>query len=401
MYKKTYLWLIITLVVTFLFLSPNLKSDFLNWDDPVYITTNKLIKDTSLSGVKKIFSTREVVGTYSPLVLLSWSVDYKVSQLNPFTFHLFNILFHLVVVALVYYLALLLSKRMEVAFIASLLFGIHPMHVEAVGWISARKDLIYSLFFFGALIIYHFYLDSNKKRSSRFLYLTCLFLFCLSLLSKGTAIMFPFILLLIDYLKNRKNLKNILIEKIPFFILSLLFVYIAIIGQTSEGAIDNAINMTSVNSISVGLYGYIIYLVKIIIPFNLSGYHPYPDMIGEQLPWYFYISATPIIALFILTIAKARTRRFFGFGIMFFFITLVPVLQVLPFGTAVIAERYTYLPYFGLFLLFAIWIVRAIDTYRKFEKPIWILLSSCIIMLGIRSFQYSKTYNNSEVFCRC
>ena len=398
MYPKHYLWLSVVLVITCLSLSPNLKSDFLNWDDPVYVVNNDLIKDTSLKGVAQMFTTNEVIGTYSPLVLWSWSIDYKLSELNPLTFHGFNIWYHLLVVVLVFYLALLLTKRIEVAFIAALLFGIHPMHVETVAWISARKDILYAMFFFGALIAYHYYVENLQKPKKWYWYGLCLIVYVLSLFSKGTAVIAPLVLCLIDFLKQRKDLKHLLLEKLPFFLLSIVFVWIAIQGQATEGAFDNTIHTNKVNAIAVGFYGYFVYLLKSVIPFSLSGYHPYPPLIGEQLPWYFYVAATPVIALFIWTLLKAKKERIVAFGILFFFIALIPVIQVLPFGTAVIAERYTYVPYFGLFLLFGIWIVKALDHFQRFKIPIWGLTIVYLLGLGIVSFQYSKDYHNSETF---
>lgn len=398
MNKKRYVWLIIVLATTFIFLSPNLNNGLLNWDDPIYITNNSLIKDNSFNGVKNIFFTKEVVGNYSPLVLMSWSLDYTVSNLNPFTFHLSNILYHLIVVALVFYLTMLLSKRTEVAFITSMLFGIHPMHVEAVGWITARKDLIYSLFFIAGLIVYYFYIDKRNKRSKRYLYLGCLMFYILSLLSKGTAVIFPLVLFLLDYLKQRGNLKRIILEKIPFFLLSVLFLFIAIEGHTLEGALENAVQTSFLNSFFVGFYGYLNYIVKAIIPFNLSGYHPYPNIIDNQFPWYFYASAIPILTIFIISIVKAKKHRYLVFGVAFFFVTLIPVIQVLPLGNALIADRFTYLPYFGLFFLFAMLVIRLLDSYKSFKTPIRIAIIVCFFILGIMSFQYSKTFENSNTF---
>lgn len=396
MHRRHFLWLTISLVVTFLCLSINLKNDFLNWDDPAYILYNPLVKDFSFNGIKNIFITKEVVSTYSPLVLLSWSMDYAISGLHPFTFHLFNIIFHLGIVALVFYLSWQLSKRIEVAFIVSILFGIHPMHVEAVSWISARKDLLYTLFFITGLIFYNFYTEKETKYSKTYYYIGCLVVYLLSLLSKGTAVIFPLVLFLFDYLKNRKSIKNILLEKIPFFILSTLFLFIAVDGQSSGGAMEDVTHVSVFDSLSVGFYGYLTYLIKSIIPFNLSVYHPYPNELGVSYPWYFYASAIPVIALFLLTILKAKKHKFLGFGIVFFFITLIPVIQVLPFGSAVTADRYTYLPYFGLFFLFGLGFIKVLDHQKKLRKPITIIAIVYLIVLGGISFQYVKTFRNGE-----
>ncbi|MDY8135853.1 tetratricopeptide repeat protein [Aquimarina sp. 2201CG5-10] len=396
MFRKPFFWLVISLIVTFAFVSPNLSNDFLNWDDPAYVTQNELIKDFSIDGIVSIFSTKEVVSTYSPLVLLSWSFDYAISELDPLIFHLFNIIYHLCSVALVFYLVLLLTKRFEIAFIASVLFGIHPMHIEAVSWISARKDLLYTIFFLLSLIVYHFYTEKESKYPKWYYYIGCLLLYVLSLLSKGTAVILPLVLFLFDYLKRREHIKVILLEKLPFFLLSIWFVYISIDNQVTGGAMEDRKFISAIDSLSVGFYGYLTYLIKAILPFHLSPYHPYPNELGAPMPWYFYASAIPILALFIYTIIKVRVYRFLFFGISFFFITLIPVIQVLPFGSAVTADRYTYLPYFGLFFLLGKGIVHLIEKKTNLKKSIYLLLSVYLIFLGVITFQYSKTFKNTE-----
>lgn len=141
MLKKTEHWLLIALIITVLSLIKTVFNDWINWDDPVYIIDNPLIKDISFAGIKKMFVTEEVIGAYVPLVLLSWALDYAYGGLNPTVFHTTNLMLHLINVGLVFYLVKALVKRNEIAFITALLFGIHPMHVEAVAWITARKDL--------------------------------------------------------------------------------------------------------------------------------------------------------------------------------------------------------------------------------------------------------------------
>ncbi|WP_299441807.1 tetratricopeptide repeat protein [uncultured Aquimarina sp.] len=396
MQKKSYIWLSACLIITFLFLSPNLANDFLNWDDPAYVIHNPLIKDLSVQGIKNIFTTKEVVSTYAPVVLLSWSIDYAISGLHPFTFHLINMILHLIVVILVFYLAFILSKRVEVAFITAVLFGIHPMHVETVSWISARKDILYTLFFIGGLIIYYFYTEKSAKYPKWYYFIGCLLVYLLSLLSKGTAVIFPLILFLFDYLKNRKDIKLLVLEKLPFLILSGIFLFVAIDAQASGGAMEDRNFVSFWDSLFVGFYGYLTYLVKSIIPFHLSPYHPYPYNLGENIPWYFYASAIPVLALFMYTVVKVKTYRILAFGITFFFITLIPVIQVLPFGSAVTADRYTYLPYFGLFFILGIGFVSLVEKQANWKKGIKLISLGLLLVLGVITFQYSKVFKNTE-----
>ncbi|MHA7058302.1 tetratricopeptide repeat protein [Aquimarina sp. M1] len=398
MSKKACVYLTTSLLATLVFLSPNLYNDFLNWDDPTYVTQNPLIKNLTIEGVVDIFSTKKVLSTYSPLVLLSWSLDYAIFGLNPFIFHLTNLLLHLMVVTLIFYLSFLLSKSIEVAFVTSILFGIHPMHVEAVGWISARKDLLYTLFFIVGLLFYCFYIEKKAAYKKKYYYLGCILFYILSLLSKGTAVIFPLVLFLFDYLKGREYSKQIILEKIPFLILSICFFLLAIDGQASSGAMEDRQFVSFFDSIAVGFYGYLSYFIKSVVPFQLSPYHPYPNDLSEPFPWYFYASAIPVLALFILIVIKAKTSRVLGFCIAFFFVTLIPVIQVLPFGTAVISERYTYLPYFGLFFLLGVGFVHLITENPNFKKTIITVGCGYIVSLGVITFQYSSTFKNTETF---
>lgn len=394
--QKKYIWLLILGLITILFLSPNLFNGFLNWDDSAYVIQNELIRDLSFKGIKEIFTTPEVVSTYAPLVLISWGIDYAIAGLNPVIFHATNLLLHVLVVGSVFYFTKLVSKNKIIALITAVLFGIHPMHVEVVGWVSARKDLLYSLFFMGALIVYYFYNEKNNKYPKSYYYVTCLLLFVLSLLSKGTAVILPLILFLIDYLRERKLSVKLLLEKIPFLILSVFFVILSIKMQDRGGAMEDRQFVSLIDSLSVGFYGYLTYLIKSVIPFNLSAYHPYPNQLGESNPWYYYASAIPVLALFtwLMTCLKKNRMLVFGFG--FFFITLIPVIQVLPFGSAVTSDRYTYLPYLGLLLLLGKVVVYLYDNCKKYQKVLPIALAIYVLAIGGLSFQYSKTFKNGE-----
>ncbi|WP_459210932.1 tetratricopeptide repeat protein [Aquimarina rhabdastrellae] len=395
MQQSFYVCLLCSLGISILFLSPNLYNDFINWDDPAYILHNPLIKDLSFDGIQRLFTTKEVVSTYAPLVLFSWAIDYAIGGLHPFMYHFTNLCIHLIVVSLVYYLVWLISKRIEIAFLTAVLFGVHPMHIEAVAWISARKDLLYTLFFMAGLISYYYYLHKTNLNQKRFYYILCFCCFILSLLSKGTAVIFPLILFTFDYLYKRNDYLKLILDKIPFFMLSAIFFYIAIVGQATGGAMNDRQFISLIDSFAVGFYGYATYLVKVIIPFNLSIYHPYPNALGSTLPWYYYAATIPVLMVFFGTLFYTKKKRLIGFGIAFFFISLIPVIQVLPFGSAVTAERYTYLPYFGLLLLLTYGLSFLLQRFVTLKRSICILIGIYILTLGLRSFFYSKTFKNA------
>ena len=384
------------LVLTFLVLSPALRNGWTNLDDPIYVLENPLIKELSWESIKQMFTTFQVNGSYNPLVLLSWAVDYHFSELNPSLYHYTNLFLHLIVVGLVFYLALLLSKNKWVAFGTSLLFGIHPMHVEAVAWVTARKDLLYSLFYILGLIAYYFY-QENKGHSYKWRYFfLCFICFVLSLFSKGSALTFPLILWGMDYLKKRKDLWPLLFEKIPFFILSVVFTHISIKAQDLGEALQFRAFYSVFDSLSVGFYGYLDYLIKLVVPYRLSGLHPYPTPSGTAVPWYFSAAAVPVIIIALFCIKKIKTHKTLVFGFAFFFITLIPVIQVLSFAVSVTADRFTYLPYFGLFYLITIGIVWLLNNRPKLKNYTIALATAFLFFLSIQTFSYSQTWKNSE-----
>ena len=144
------------IALTFVSFIPCLRNDFVHFDDPQYVLDNPLVKAVSFDNLKKIFSS-STWGNYQPLVTLSFAVEYHFFRLNPFFYHLDNLLLHLINTVLIFYLVYLLTENSNIAFFTTVLFAIHPMQVESVAWISERKNLLYAFFYFWALIIYILY----------------------------------------------------------------------------------------------------------------------------------------------------------------------------------------------------------------------------------------------------
>ena len=208
---KIILSLCLILAIPAISFFPSLKNDFLNWDDPQYVTENKMITELSWRNIETIFDSI-YMGHYHPLTLLSYALEYRFFKLNPFAYHLTNLILHLINGLLVFWLIWMLKGGVLTSLVVSLLFGIHPLHVESVAWISERKDLLCSFFFLGSLVVYLTYLKTRRRR----FYFLSLFLFLLSLLSKSMAVTLPLVLVLCDYLLDRKFDRKCLIEKIPF-----------------------------------------------------------------------------------------------------------------------------------------------------------------------------------------
>ncbi|MEI7661774.1 MAG: hypothetical protein WCK34_06245 [Bacteroidota bacterium] len=356
-------WLFIAIItlLTFYSFRPALNNEFLKtWDDPIYVTKNKLLDSLSAKSVLKIFSLntemQKLSNNYHPVTTLSLAINHQIAALNPWSYYLTNIFIHILNSILVYLLVfLLLDHRKWPGFLVALLFAIHPMHVESVAWISERKDVLYTFFFIAGLITYFYYLKTNRIKYLAFAFL----LFFLSVLSKAMAVVFPVVLILLDIYLKRKWSYRAILEKIPFFIISALFGMLAIRVQ-SQGAINEWQTFTVFQRMMHASYGYLNYLYKFILPSNLSAFYPYPfitehgqlPLVFRIAPWFFLlVMAVSAASLFM----KNRYLRVFGFGMMFYFITIVMVLQFLSVGKAITADRYAYIPYIGILFILASW----------------------------------------------
>ncbi|MBW8052065.1 MAG: tetratricopeptide repeat protein [Cytophagales bacterium] len=430
--KKSWVLLII-LAVTFIAFSPVLKNGFTNWDDDSYVLENKLIKELSYSNVKKIFTTYKI-GNYHPLTILSYAIEYHFFQSDAYYYHLTNLLLHLLNTLLVYWLiyafftSLTASRNagpmsirhrplpstredfantlssdpgkqaLYIAGITAILFGIHPLHVESVAWISARKDVLSTFFFLGALVSYVLYLrwqniyittktktaDENKSAHFRVItyYVFALILFIFSVLSKAMAVTLPVLLILINALstkprqlaghgaESREQVEDPdavggagseersrvtryamrYAHTIPFFIISIIFGIIAIIAQHSSEAFHDLKLYSVIDRLLFASYGLISYILKLIIPSNLSCFYPYPEKINGFYPMIVYISPFILLILIYVIVKYIKYRAVVG-GLIFFIINILLVLQIIPVGEAHIADRYTYIPYIGLFFI--------------------------------------------------
>lgn len=372
------------LLTTFLAFIPALKAGFVTWDDGGYVNDNQLIRD--LSNLKLILTT-PVQGNYHPLTIFSLAINYAISGMEPWSYHLFNLLFHLLNCFLVFRLALLLSKRnIIIAFTTAILFGIHPMHVESVAWVSERKDVLYGLFFLAGLIAYTKYADSGSRKQFNI----AILFFLLSLLSKPAAVIFPIVLFCIDLLRKRKLSYKTIIEKIPFFVLALLGGILTIYAQTSAGATGQ--DVFSLGSrILFGFYSIMMYFVKMILPLNLSPFYPLPPIKQDLAPEYF-LAPFFFIGLAILFFYTLKKIRPVAFGILFYLVNLLLVLQFFTVGSAIIAERYTYIPYIGLFYALGF----CIDRFARSKlSKASIIIIPVTILLGIVTYKQASVWNDS------
>ena len=289
-----------------------MKNGFTNWDDEFYVVNNASLRGPDWKGIL----TQPVVSNYHPLTVLTLAFNYAISGTESWSYLFLNLLLHVINTILVFIFIYRISgQKTIVAFLTALLFGIHPLHVESVAWVSERKDVLYTLFFILSLMQYWRFLKSGKSTG----FWLCFLFFILSLLSKPAAIILPLVLFLLDYWGDRQFSKKIIIEKIPFFLIAGLFAVVTLQLQS----------VTAMTSLDVyplwvrllfACYVIMIYLVRFFIPYPLSAFHPFPP--PDNLGWEVYLSPLFILVL-LYFIWRFRKNKSIVFGLSFFVINVL------------------------------------------------------------------------------
>ncbi len=379
--KPIYTYLILFISCLLVYFNSFNNELIYNWDDAGYILKNPYIDSLSWQNIKDIFSNF-YFSNYQPLTLIVYAVIFKFVGTKVFLYHFVQFIFHVLNTFLVYKFISLLQNKKWISIGVALLFAVHPMHVESVAWISEMKDVLYTFFFLLALITYHYYVNKPDKKTKW--YLWTIFLFILSLLSKPSAVIFSVVLLATDLYYERLWRWRTWIEKIPFFLLSLGFGIITILAQ--EGAIQElGPVLKGYERALIVIYSYILYLWKFFLPINLSAAYPYPIKDGGVLPTEYFIIPIAFIALCVIVYLLRKNKKFI-WGILFFTINLLMVIQIIPVGGMIASERYTYIPYIGL----SFSALTLMEKYIKNIKLNYIILG--IVVLIFTFFAHQRTY---------
>jgi len=383
------------LIVTTLVFLPSLFNDFTNWDDEIYIVNNSLITHLSPGTVANIFTTPQYMGNYHPVTLLSYALDYAVGESHPFVYHLDNLLLHLACAVFLFLLLREFKLPPTVPFIVCLLFGIHPLHVEPVAWLSARKDVLYGAFFLCSLFCYAKYAKNNARG---LWYVLSLLFFTCSVLSKAVAVVTPVVLLLLDWIIERTPQRRMIWEKIPFVLISVIFGVVAIAAQQATKSITENPAYGVFDRLCIGAYGLWSYLGKILLPEHLSAFYFYPSTDHAGLPLPFQLAFFGMIALVGLTAYSFWKSRIYSFGSAFFILTLALVLQVFPVGRALMADRYAYIPSIGIFLIIGMIFSRATSGLRQISSSFALTLQIAAwlycLWLALTTMERCEVWNN-------
>ena len=344
---RGWLGLGIVLAATAFLYAPALNHQFTNWDDDRQITANPDIRDLSPQGIRKIFSSF-YVSLYQPLTSLSWAVEYRLSGLNPRVYHTVNVLLHLTNILLVYVLVRSLSQNVGIALATTALFAVHPLQVEVAAWASSRSILLSSFFYLGAMIAYLAYAKSGKARY----FAGAVVLFLPALLAKTTAATLPLLLIVIDLYLQRRVSRRTIVEKIPFFLLALVFGCITMWARSGVSHVqDFALKYSLLQRLCIVCYSCLWYVGKLVFPAGLSVFYPFPTKTSGWLPVAFYLAPVLLLGLAAGIWCAGRYRRLLTFAALFMLGSLVLVVQIIPVSELMVCDRYAYLPCIGLFFL--------------------------------------------------
>ncbi len=346
---------------------PATHHDFINYDDPAYVTSNVHVQNgLTLENLKWAFSN-PVDGNWHPVTMLSHMLDCQLFGLKPWGHHLTSLLLHALNTALVFLLLRTLTGAVWRSLLVAALFGAHPLHVESVAWVAERKDVLSAFFGFLSLLFYARYAqasvvgsrqsDANLRSPNYWFAFLCL---ALGLMSKAMLVTWPFVMLLLDYwplnrIRNSefgiRNFIKLVMEKIPFFALAAAASLVTFAVQQHEGAVVTVENLPPGARVGNALVSCCRYLGKMFWPTDLAVYYPYPGYwpVAEVL-----LAGVLLCGLSALLFVQRRRHPFLLVGWLWFVGTLVPVIGLVQVGTQAMADRYTYIPSVGV-LIMTIW----------------------------------------------
>ena len=382
---------------------------FLDYDDGTYVTENPYIQTGFTMKSLAWALSATYASNWHPLTWISHLLDVQLFGLKPAGHHLVNLLFHIANTLLLFLVLSRMTRALwQSAFVAAL-FALHPLHVESVAWVAERKDVLSAFFWMLTLGAYAFYTERPGLRR----YGAVLLFFVLGLMAKPMLVTLPFVFLLLDYWPlgrfpqlhsqekkkvsgSLKSLRPLLLEKIPFFLLSAASSVITYVAQQRGGAVESFQSLPLSERLGNALVSYILYIGKMLWPQNLAVMYPH---YGMPSLWQAGGAFLLLLGITGLVIGRARLRPYLMVGWLWYLGTLVPVIGIVQVGAQAMADRYTYLPLIGLFIM-AAWGVSDLTVSWKYRKESLILLAGTVLSILMIStwFQLQHWKNSSALF---
>jgi protein O-mannosyl-transferase len=390
------------------------RNGFVSFDDGEYVYENPaVLAGLSLKGLAWAFTTR-AAANWHPLTWLSHMLDVTLFGANAGAHHLVSLAFHAASTVLLFHVLRTATGRLSRSALVAALFCVHPLHVESVAWLAERKDVLSTFFGMLALLAY----VSHARRPSAPRYLGALVAFGLSLLAKPMLVTLPFVLLLLDGWPldrvarsesdiagpqgeshawwQRRTPVALVVEKVPFLILSALSAGITFFAQRQGGAVSSIAAYPLGTRVENALVAYVAYLAKAIWPSGLSYFYPF-DL--QWLGWRSLAAAAVLAAVSVVAVSQVRARPFLLTGWLWYVGTLLPVIGIVKVGSQAMADRYTYFPLIGIFIA-AVWSVpdRLLGT-RRGRIAAGVAAAFVLVALATTSwFQVRHWRNGSTLF---
>jgi tetratricopeptide (TPR) repeat protein len=407
---------VLFLIVATLFLFwPVRNCEFINLDDDIYVYDNPQVRaGLTLKGVIWAFTTMHM-GNWHPLTWLSHMLDCELYGLNPGAHHLTSLLFHIANTLLLFWVLKRMTGRLWPSSFVAALFALHPLHVESVAWVAERKDVLSTFFWMLTLWAYIRYVEQLGFNR----YLLAILFFVLGLLSKPMLVTLPFVLLLLDYWPlgrfsfgrggvQSPNPKpspapgqgsfplHLVLEKVPFFFLAAVSGVITFVAQQSAEAVQNLELFSLEERIGNALASYLGYIGKMIWPHPLAIFYPHPGILPI---WQVAGAGLLLVCGSILVVRGAMKYPYLLLGWLWYLGTLVPVIGLVQVGSQGMADRYTYVPLIGLFIMIA-WGIPDILSGWRYRKATLAVSAGLLlsIFMVVTSLQIKQWHDNITLF---
>jgi len=373
--------------------------DFIQMDDPQYVVQSDIVTGgLSWDGIRKAFSTVQVAN-WHPLTTLSFMLDYQLFRLNAAAYHWNNVLLHLLASILLLGALNRITRAFWKSFFVALLFALHPLHVESVAWISERKDVLSALFCFLTIYVYSRYTEKPSIAK----YAAVILVYAAGLMTKPMLVTLPFVLLLLDswplkrFDGGRQKILCLVCEKIPLFVLSAASCVVTFCVQRSSEAVVSVDLISLPARISNALVSYAKYLAMTFRPVDLAVFYPHPGMppLEQLLPG---VAVLVLITALVLLHASRRPYLFVGWS--WYLGTLVPVIGLVQVGVQAMADRYTYIPLVGIFIMIAWGIPDLLKTWRHRSIAMATAGAAVLSVLSILSWRQVQVWENSHTLFR-
>jgi hypothetical protein len=380
---------------TLLLYSPVAEHQFLQFDDGNYVTQNTHVSTgLKLDNMRWAF-TSFYESNWHPLTWLSHMVDCQLFALNPKYHHLVNIALHAANVLLLFFLLQKATAAVWRSFFVAALFAFHPLNVETVAWVAERKSLLCTFFSLLTIAAYGWYV----RRPDWKRYLVIIAAFSLALMSKPMAVSLPLVLLLLDYwplerfedLPFRRRWAHLSIEKLPLLLMSAASSAITMAAQLSGGSVAETSGLPLSLRLGNAMVSYVAYIGKTFWPARLAPFYPHPE---HSIPWPEVVAAMVILVAITAGVSYFYRARYLVVGWFLFVTTLVPVIGIVQVGRQAMADRYTYVPCIGLFIIIA-WGSSAIVDAAAVP---WVLppvaVLCLVVALAVATTRYLRYWQN-------